>query len=105
MTDRLVKDVNAALIAAGERPAARGESGFSPARDSCGAVLVTCRTAGSGQAVLRRGLLVRWLRLLGEAGQGWTVTGVGSRRIAAVRVTPSDDGTGEDAATAAGTEN
>ena len=90
MTDALLKDVNAALIAAGERPAARGESGFRLACDASGAVLVTCQTAGTGWAVVRRGLLARWLRLLGESGQGWTVTGIGTRRIAAVRVTPSE---------------
>ena len=96
MTNALLKDVNAALIAAGERPAARGESGFRLACDESGAVLVTCRTASPGQHVVRRGLLARWLMLLGEAGQGWTVTGIGSRRIAAVRVTTLE------AATAAG---
>ena len=101
MTDTLVKDVNAALIAAGERPAARGESGFSLSGGPSG-VLVTYRAAGTGEAVWRREALARWLRLLGTAGQGWTVTGIGSRRIAAVRVTLSEDGTGEDAATAAG---
>jgi len=90
LTDALLKDVNAALIAAGERPAARGESGFRLACDASGAVLVTCQTAGTGWAVVRRGLLARWLRLLGESGQGWTVTGIGTRRIAAVRVTPSE---------------
>ena len=87
MTDPLVKDVNAALIAAGERPAARHESGFSLACDSSG-VLVTYRASGTGEAVLRRDALARWLRLLGESGQGWTVTGIGSRKLAAVRVTP-----------------
>jgi hypothetical protein len=94
IADTLAKDVNAALIAAGERPAARGESGFMVA---CGAaaVLVTYRASGTGEAVLRRDSLTRWLRLLGESGHGWTVTGIGSRRIAAVRVTlPEGDGNG-----------
>lgn len=92
MTDALVKDVNAALIAAGERPAARGESGFSLARGPSG-VLVTYRASGTGEAVLRRDALGRWLRLLGESGHGWTVTGIGARRITAVRVTlPPQDG-------------
>jgi hypothetical protein len=94
MTDALVKDVNATLIAAGERPAARHESGFSLACGPSG-VLVTYRASGTGEAVLRRAALCRWLRLLGESGQGWTVTGIGSQRIAAVRVTlPEGDGNG-----------
>ena len=92
IADTLAKDVNAALIAAGERPAARGESGFSLACGPSG-VLVTYRASGTGEAVLRRDALTRWLRLLGESGHGWTVTGIGSRRLAGVRVAlPEGDG-------------
>jgi hypothetical protein len=86
VAEQLARAVAAVLEAAGERPAARKESGWTLTPDG-GGVLVNYKAAGAGEAVLKRAALTRWLELLGTAGRGWTVTGRGSRKLAFVQVT------------------
>jgi hypothetical protein len=85
--------VAAALTAAGERPAARKESGWTVTADTDGA-LVNYRAAGAGEADLKREALARWMRVLGTSGHDWTVTGHGSRRLAWIKVAATAAGGG-----------
>jgi hypothetical protein len=87
--------VAAVLAAAGERPAARHESGWKLARISESAVVVNYQAAGTGEAVMKREALVRWMRVLGTSGHDWTVTGHGSRRLAWVQVAATATATAE----------
>jgi hypothetical protein len=86
--------VAAVLTAAGERPAAPHESGWKLARTSDSTVLVNYWAAGSGEAVMKREALARWMKALGTSGNGWTVTGLGSRRLAWVQVAATAAGKG-----------
>lgn len=82
----LLEAVAAVLTAAGERPAARGKSGWKLSADGDSAVLVNYRAAGTGEAVMKREAVARWMRVLGTSGYSWTVTGHGSRKLTWARV-------------------
>jgi hypothetical protein len=87
MAELTAEAVAAVLTAAGELPAARRQSGWKLTADSDNAVLVNYQAAGAGEAVMKREALARWMQVLGTSGDGWTVTGLGSRRLARVHVT------------------
>lgn len=91
MTELTTEAVAAVLTAAGGRPAARHESGWTVTADG-GAVLVGYKAAGKGEAVMKREALARWARAIGTAGQGWTVEGIGLRRLDHLRVTAPGGG-------------
>lgn len=92
MRELTAEAVAAALTAAGERPAAQRESGWAVAADEA-TVLVSYKARGTGEAVMKREALARWMKVLGTGGHGWTVTGLGSRKLAGVRVTEPDTAT------------
>jgi hypothetical protein len=90
------------LAAAGERPAARHESGWTLTPEISGGLLVNYRAAGAGEAALKRHALVRWMAILGA--EGWTVEGRGARKLAWLRVSAATIAERE-AAAATGEEN
>ena len=94
MAELTKEAVAAVLTAAGERPAARHESGWKLARTSESTVLVNYQAAGTGEAVMKREALARWMNILGTSGHDWTVTGHGLRRLAWVQVAATAAGGG-----------
>jgi len=87
MAELTTEAVAAVLAEAEEIPAARRQSGWKLTAGGGCAVLVNYQAAEAGEAVMKREALARWMQVLGTSGNGWTVTGLGSRRLARVHVT------------------